>query len=231
MATETDFIANIPDAKPVRIFLPLQGTDKRHRERCIFQKTTPPHFNLLFEPGTLPVDTLDIKSACIINLDMAGRSVSIEAMITKVINSQVVELTVRKTITHDQMREYFRVDYTVPILASSRHLEGDPDTQEEFWQLPGTVIDLSGSGLLAIFHEKPPADKLVRLQLTLHNDSSNNISLLARPTRTSEVEKNRFVVAYHFEEINDEDRDKIVGQCLITQRRLLRLNVQVKDQA
>ncbi len=129
------------------------------------------------------------------------------------------------------MREYFRVDYTVPIIASSRYSEGDLDAPEEYWQISGTIIDLSGSGLLAIFHEEPPADKLVKIQLSLHDDRSNILSFLARSVRISEVEKNRYVVAYHFEEINDEDRDKIIGQCLITQRRLLRLNVQVKDQS
>jgi hypothetical protein len=231
VTTQTDFITNIPDTKPVRIFLPIQGTDKRHRERCIFQQTTPPRFHLLFEPGTLPAEDLDSKSPCIISLDMAGHSVSIEAMITQIINSQVIELIARKTITHEQMREYFRVDYTVPILTSSRHPEEDLDAVEKYWQLSGTVIDLSGSGLLAIFHEEPPADKLVRIQLALRDDRSNTLSFLARPVRISEVEKNRYVVAYHFEEINDEDRDKIIGQCLITQRRLLRLNVQVKDQS
>ncbi len=231
MTTQTDFITNIPDTKPVRIFLPLQGTDKRHRERCIFQKTTAPHFNLLFEPGTLPVEAIDTKSPCIINLDIAGHSVSIEAMITQVINNQVIELIARKTINHEQMREYFRVDYTMPILAGSRHPEEDLDAPEEYWQISGTIIDLSGNGLLAIFHEEPPVDKLVRLQLSLHDDRSSALSFLARPVRISEVEKNRYVVAYHFEEINNEDRDRIIGQCLITQRRLLRLNVQVKDQS
>ena len=229
MTTQTDFITNIPDTKPVRIFLPLQGTDNRRRERCIFQKTTAPRFNLLFEPGTLPVDTIDTKLPCIINLDMAGHSVSIEAMITQVINSQIIELIARKTITHEQMREYFRVDYTMPIIASSRHPQGDPDALEEYWQISGTIIDLSGSGLLAIFHEKPPADQLIRLQMSLRDNQSHVLSFLARPVRTSEVEKDRYVVAYHFEEINNEDRDRIIGQCLITQRRLLRLNVQVKD--
>jgi hypothetical protein len=229
VTTQTDFIADIPDTKPVRIFLPIQGTDKRHRERCIFQKTTAPHFNLLFEPGTLPVDIIDTKTPCIISLDMAGHSVSIEAMITKVVNSQVIELIVRKAITHEQMREYFRVDYTIPIIASSRHAEEDLDAPEEYWQVSGVVIDLSGSGLLAIFHEELPDDKLVRLQLSLHDNKNHTLSFLARPVRISEVEKNRYVIAYHFEEITDEDRDKIIGQCLITQRRLLRLNVQVKN--
>ena len=228
MTIQTDFINNIPDAKPVRIFLPLQGADQRHRQQCIFQKTIAPGFNLLFEPGTLPVDTIETKSPCIVNLDMAGQSVSIEAMIQQVVNGQVLEMIARKTISHAQMRDYFRVDYTMPIIAKSLIPEGF-GTPEECWKVSGTTMDISGSGLLAFFHERPPADKLVKLQLPLPDDQSEFISFLARPVRTSEVEENRYVVAYHYEDINDEERDKIVGQCLITQRRLLRLKVQVKE--
>jgi len=224
----TDFFNNIPDAKPVRIFLPLQEDDKRSRQRCILQKISAPRFNLLFEPGTLPVDTLDTRSPCIVNLDMAGKSVSIEAMIQQVVNTQVLEMIVLKTISHEQMRDYFRVDHTMPIIAGSPLPEGF-GTPEEHWKISGTTIDISGSGLLAFFHERPPADKLVRLRLHLPDDKSETISFMARPVRTSEVEENRYVVAYHYKDINDEERDKIVGQCLITQRRLLRLKVHVKE--
>ncbi|MBA3005643.1 MAG: PilZ domain-containing protein [Proteobacteria bacterium] len=229
MTTQTNFINNIPDTKPVRIFLPLQATDKRYRVQCIFQKTTTPRFNLLFEPGALPVNALDTKSPCIINLDMAGKSVSLEAMIEQVVNNQVLEMIVQKTISHEQMREYFRVDYTTPIIVSSLLPEGF-GTPEEHWKFSGTSIDISGSGILAIFQDKPPADKLVRIQLPIHDDQTDSvITFLALPVRISEVEENSFVVAYHYDEINDEDRDRIVGQCLITQRRLLRLKVQVKE--
>lgn len=230
MSTDTDFINKIPAAKPVRIFLPLQGADKRHREQCIFQKGDDSHFNLLFEPGALPVNNLDRKSPCIINLDMGGHSVSLEAMIEQVVNAQTLAMRVHKTISHEQMREYFRVDYTTPIIVTSLLPEGFGDP-EEHWKISGTTIDISGSGLLAIFHVSPPGDKLIRIQLPLHDDHTDSlITFLARPVRTSEVEENRYVVAYHYEDINDEDRDRIVGQCLITQRRLLRLKVQVKDQ-
>lgn len=228
MNIPTDFINNIPDAKPVRIFLPLQGTDNRSRQQCILQKTSAPRFNLLFEPGTLPVDRLDTRSSCIVSLDMAGQSVSIEAKIEQVVNGQVLEMSVLKAISHEQMRDYFRVDYTMPIIAGSPLPEGF-GSPEEHWKISGTTIDLSGSGLLAFFHERPPADKLVRLRLPLPDDKSESISFMARPVRTSEVEDDRYVVAYHYEDISDEERDKIVGQCLITQRRLLRLKVQVKD--
>ena len=226
MTTPPDFIKDIPDAKPVKIFLPLQDTDKRHREQCVFQKTTPPRFNLLFKSGTLPAHAIDTKLPCIINLDMAGRSVSLEAMIQRIVNGQVLEMIARKTVNHEQMREYFRIDYTLPVLISSRTPEG-VGAPEEHWILSGTTIDISGCGLLAIFNEKPPADKLIKLQFSLPDEQTNPISLLASPVRVSEVEKNRYVVAYYFEEINDDDRDRIIGQCLLTQRRQLRLKVKV----
>jgi hypothetical protein len=223
---QPDFLQDIPDAKPVKIFLPLQDSDKRHREQCIFQKTTPPRFNLLFKSGTLPIQAIDTKQPCVINLDMAGRSVSLEAMIQNIVNGQVLEMIARKTVSHEQMREYFRIDYILPIVISSRIPEGI-DVPEKYWQLAGTTIDMSGCGLLAIFNAKPPADKLVKLQFSLPDEQPNPITLLASPVRITEVEKNRYVVAYYFEEINDDDRDRIIGQCLITQRRQLRLKVQI----
>jgi c-di-GMP-binding flagellar brake protein YcgR len=227
---ETDFINKIPNAKPLRIFLPLQGADKRHRAQCIFQKTSAPHFNLLFEPGALPVSDLDTNSPCIINLDMGGQSVSLEAMILQVVNEQILEMIVHKTISHEQMREYFRVDYTTPIIISSLLPEGFGNP-EEHWKISGTTIDISGSGFLAIFRVRPPEDKLIRVKLPLHDEKTDSlITFQARPVRISEVEENSYVVAYHYEEINDEDRDRIVGHCLITQRRLLRLKIQVKEQ-
>jgi hypothetical protein len=234
VTTQTDFINSIPDAKPVRIFLPLQGEDKRQRQQCILQKTTAPRFNLLFVPGSLPVGDLDTKTTCIINLDIAGRIVSLEAMIEQVAGEQVLKMIAHKTISHEQMRDYFRVDLTLPILARSQvpedteAIEGS-EGREKYWQLSGNTIDISGCGLLAIFHHQPPADKIVKLRLILPDDHSSTLSFLARTVRTTEVEKNRYVVAYHYEDINDEDRDRIVGQCLLVQRRMLRLNVMVKD--
>jgi len=223
---QPDFIKDIPEAKPVKIFLPMQDTDKRHREFCIFQKTTPPRFNLLFKSGTLPVHAIDVKHPCIINLDLAGRSVSLEAMIQRIVNGQLLEMIASKTVSHEQMREYFRIDYTLPIEACSRIPEGI-EAPEKYWKISGTTIDVSGCGLLVIFNEEPPADKLVKLQFSLPDELPNPITLLASPIRVTEVEKNRYVVAYYFEEINDDDRDRIIGQCLITQRRQLRLKVQV----
>jgi hypothetical protein len=147
-------------------------------------------------------------------------------MIQRIVNGQLLEMIASKTVSHEQMREYFRIDYTLPIMACSRIPEG-VEAPEKYWNISGTTIDLSGCGMLVIFNEKPPADKLVKLQFSLPDELPNPINLLASPIRVTEVEKNRYVVAYYFEEINDDDRDRIIGQCLITQRRQLRLKVQV----
>lgn len=228
MITHTDFINSIPEAKPIKIYLPLQGEDSRYRAQCIFHKTEAPRFNLLFEPDSLPINSLDLKTPSIITFDINGKAVSLEAMIVNVVGEQVLEMIARRTFTHEQMREFFRVDFTMPILIKSRFIEGF-DAPEKQWSLSGSTMDLSGNGILVLFHEKPPADKIIRGQLPLSDTTGDIVNFLARPVRVTKVEKDRYVVAYHFEEISDEDRDRIVGQCLKIQRRMLRLKIQVKD--
>ncbi len=227
MTDNIDFINKIAADKPVRIFLPILGADERLRIQCIFQKTTAPHFKLLFKAGTLPLNKLDLDSSAIINLDIGGQSVSMESHIVKVINDQTLELVAQKTITHEQMREFFRVDLALPIIIKSLIPEGfgKPD---DSWSIPGTTVDLSGSGLRISFKKAPPANTQVRLELALPTTETNVVSTISSPVRISQLTEKLWDAAYHFDEINDEDRDTIIGCCLIAQRRLLRLKVQVK---
>ena len=57
------------------------------------------------------------------------------------------------------------------------------------------------------------------------------IKILAHPVRQEQIADDQWDVAFHFDDISDEDRDKIIGCCLVIQRRLLRLKVQVRDHA
>ena len=114
MASDIDILKDIPDAKPIRIFLPVIDSKERYRLQCVYQISESPRFNLLFKPGVLPVDSLDTSEPCIINVDLGGPNLSIEAMITSVLNSQTLEMIVQKAISYDQMREFFRVDALLP---------------------------------------------------------------------------------------------------------------------
>ncbi len=102
----------------------------------------------------LPIDDLDIKQPCIISIDMGGRTISLEATIQQIVNPQTLQMVVQKSISHAQMREFFRVDAETSVISKSFHTELFSDKNKP-WSTRGQTIDISGSGLLAIFDEKP----------------------------------------------------------------------------
>lgn len=229
MTTDSATIQRIPDNKPVRIFLPLTGKSERYRTSCVFQQTEPPAFNLLFKSGELPVELLNTQELCIISIDMGGPNLSLEAKIKHIKNDQTLTMTLHKTISHEQMRDFFRVDATTSVISSSFHPQFY-DKEGEPWAIQGETIDISGSGLLATFSEMPPEDKQVKLTISLPGDEPEILNLIAHPVRSEKSKDNQYLVAYQFDDIATEDRDKIIGCCLVIQRKLLRLKVKVKDQ-
>lgn len=227
--TDTNhFLTKIADEKPVRLFLPIVDVDDRLLIQCVLKKTPTAHFQLLFKPGSLPVNKIDTNTSCLVNIDIGGKSISIESKILEIINNQTLKMVIQKTITHEQMREYFRVDCTVPIMISSIIPEefGCPDDN---WKIPGTTVDLSGSGLRASFSTKPPESTQVRLELAIPATKTTIIKTLASPVRISQLTEKLWDAAYQFDQIEDEDQDTIIGYCLIEQRRLLRLKVKIKE--
>jgi len=228
MTGNTDILKDIPDSKPVRIFLPIKDNKERYRLQCVYKKRETPHFDLLFQPGTLPVDDIDQSDTCIINIDMGGPNLSLEAKITKIVNNQMLEMIVQKSISHEQLREFFRVDATAHVIGKSFHPAFFGKKGEQ-WTLQGKTIDISGSGILATFPEQPPLDDQIRLEISLPTDPPEIVRVLAHPVRSMQVSDGQWEVAYHFDDIDTEDRDKIIGCCLVIQRRLLRLKVQVRD--
>lgn len=228
MTPDTAIIESIADDKPVRVFLPVIGGKERYRAHCIYQKTLPPNFNLLFSPGALPAELIDTQQTAVISVDMGGPNLSLEAKIKAISGEQTLEMIAVKSISHNQMRDFFRVDAAAAVISRSFQSEVT-DEPGEPWSLAGSSVDISGSGLLATFPQEPPAEKQIRLEITLPCHSTDTISVLAHPVRTQKVSDARYEVAYQFDDISTEDRDKIIGCCLVLQRRLLRLKVQVKD--
>lgn len=229
MTTEPTVLDSIPDAKPVRTFLPINENSERFRVQCVYQKSEPPRFNLLFQPGILPVEMINQNESAIIIIDMGGPTVSIEAKISAVANQQMLEMILLKSIPHEQMREFFRVDATAHVISQSFQPEvfgeqGNPGSTQ------GKTIDISGSGILASFTAQPPMAEQVRLEISLPTTPVQTINVLSHPVRMLQVAEDQWDVAYHFDDISDEDRDKIIGCCLVIQRRLLRLKVKVRDQ-
>ena len=228
MSTETDILQNIPNSKPVRIFLPLLNRPDRIRAQCIYQQSASPKFTLIFKPGVLPVEKIDTTTSAIINVDMGGPTISLEANIVNISNSQTLEMIITKSINHEQMREFFRVDAITDVISKSFEtavFDNDEDQQAT----AGKTVDISGSGILAIFEDKPPQTKHIKLEISLPGEDLEMINIFAHQVRVQKLHDGRFEVAYHFDDISDEDRDSIIGICLVLQRKMLRLKVQIRD--
>jgi len=228
VAEQTDFISKIQDNKPVRIFLPLKNPEESKRLNCILHKLKNPYFELIFLKGVFPANQFDQNASVIVTLDISGQTVSLEANTIEVVNDQTLKMVVQKAISHEQMREYFRVDCTLPIQLRSVVPE-EFDSPHERWKISGTTVDLSGSGLRASFTSPPPENIQVRMDLALPTAVPSIVNLLASPVRISQLTEKLWDAAYCFDDVTDEDRDTIIGCCLVAQRRLLRLKVKVKD--
>ncbi len=227
MPSDTNILQNVPDNKPVRIFLPLLHRPEHLRIQGLYLRKAAPKFSLLFKAGVLPVEQIDIKTPCIISIDMGGPTISLEAMIQRIADSQTLEMIVRKSMNHEQLREFFRVDAVTSVISQSLHT-GLSDATSTSWSSEGRTVDISGSGILAIFKEKPRPDRQVQLEITIPSLEPEIIRVLAHQIRMQELHDGRVEVAYHFDDITTEDRDKIIGCCLNIQRKMLRLKVTVK---
>jgi len=219
-------LSKISDEKPVRLFLPLIDREDRLLIQCVLKKVSDRRFKLLFPSGTLPIDKIDRNNSCLISLDLGGKSISLESNIVEIANNQTLDMVLLKSISHDQMRNYFRVDCTVPILITSV-VPDEFATKEDKWKINGTTVDLSGSGLRASLDTVPPENAQVRLEIALPGTETNIVKALATPVRISKLTDTLWDVAYHFDNIEDEDQDAIIGCCMVAQRRLLRLKVKV----
>jgi hypothetical protein len=228
MNSENEILGTIPDGKPVRIFLPKLQTEQRIRAECVFQESLPPKFDLVFKPGILAEEEIDRKHPCIISIDMGGPTLSLEAMIVDIVNPQTLRMRLKRSISHEQMREFFRVDAVTQVIAKSFR-SGPGGLPGGGWTIVGQTIDISGSGIRARFSDKIPPDRQVRLELTVPYPEPEVIKVLAQRIRSTQMADGSFEVAYHFNDIASDDRDKIIGCCLTIQRKLLRLRVQVKD--
>lgn len=228
MTLDTRALNDIPNGKPVRIFLPITGEEEMVKAHCVYQKAAAPKFDLLFKPGELPADDLDSKKPCIVTIDLGGPTLSLEAMIRNVAHIQKLEMVARKSIKHPQMRDFFRVDTVTKLITKSFPRPTSKNVSTS-WSFEGRTVDISGSGVKALFTEQPPAEYPVQLEISIPASTPSAVRALAHQVRSRQLADGRFEVAYQYDEISSRDRDRIIGSCFEIQRRMLRLKVHVKS--
>ncbi len=216
-----DTIKQLKDSQPAVIS--ITTTDSLEvRLRCVFKESTSPHFFLVFPPKTLP-DDIDTGIICPVSIKTDKTALTLNAEIVNISGDRTLELKAKKTVDPTSLREFFRVDARFNIIAT--YLPGPNEDKSHFWEMEGETLDLSGSGVLAIFPEAPANKHRIDLRIRL-TDAPKPIKCTAHIIRTRRLRKGRFQVALHFDSISPKDRDRIISNCLQEQRKQLREKIQ-----
>jgi c-di-GMP-binding flagellar brake protein YcgR len=222
VARINDILEKLNDNAPTVVDIP-GNREENFRCNALFIKRESPTLELVFPPHSWEADDLRIGSDCYLAVEHNGLTVNLIARLDGVVRERRLSFTAREPVSPETLRDFFRVSINIPIEAS--YIAGPKETQTHTWKMIGTTLDLSGSGVLAIFAEKPPSNYRIQLVLTIPDEAAP-VVCLANVIRSYRIRKNRFQVAFHFENIATKTRDLVISCCLQEQRRQLRENVQ-----
>jgi hypothetical protein len=194
------------------------------RCKALLVKRDFPHLELVCPPRSWNAADLKFGADCPLAVAHSGLTVNLIARLDHVVRDRRLRLTAKEPVEPESLREYFRVALNTPIEAS--YIAGPRETGANTWKLTGTTLDLSGSGVLAVFPTPPPSRQHIQLVITVPEEH-NPIVCLATVVRSYRIRNNRFQVAFHFENVTTKTRDMIIACCMQEQRRQLREHVQI----
>ncbi len=190
---------------------------------CVYKEDVAPHFFLAFPPKIIP-ENLDISRSVPIALKGAQPPLTINANIEEVHGDRTLYLTATEALDPTTLREFFRVDLNAKIIANFEPL--DTDDEAESWEVTGETIDVSGTGILAIFNKELKSTQGILLDIYL-DYYKEYIKCEAHIVKMTRLRKEKYRVAFHIDKITPKNRDKIITCCLHEQRKLLRERVQI----
>lgn len=228
MSGQNSLLLTIKEGTAVRVAIPLKGLPEKIRYNCFFGTQALPEFSLVFPPNALDFNRIDMRRACRVMVDYADQTISVSADITEVQPPCVVKLVEKETVSHTQTRNYFRVDATTRVSASSCIPEAMAHAGES-WRLLGDTIDLSGSGVLCSFDEPLDPEEKVKIELTLPSPEPDTITAFGHVVRCRKINEGLYHIALHFDMITPENQDKIMACCFALQRKYLRMRVQLQN--
>jgi hypothetical protein len=220
----SETIKKLIDSETAKIDIPtLDG--QTIRLNCIYKESHSPNFFLVFPPKKLPTN-IDLKKPCPISINCGNSALTLTAMIAEINGDRTLELTAKDTVKPESLREYFRINAKLPIVAS--YEAPSPDSKVPSWTLTGRTLDMSGSGVLAIFPNPPPSNHKLTVTIELANNI-NNIECLAHVVRSRRLRKASYQISFHFDYVSPKSKDSIISFCLQEQRNQLREKIQTAD--
>ena len=221
MARIDDILNKLYDNAQVVVDLPSYKDESIRCKALLIKKETP-QLELVCVPNSWEDDDLKIGANCNMVIEHKGDTVTLIARLDNIAGPRRLNFTAREPVSPETLRDYFRVSTSLPIEAS--YIAGPKEVNAQTWKLHGTTIDLSGSGVLALFAEKPASNNRIQLIISIPNEETP-VVCLANVVRTYRLRQKRYQVAFHFENISAKTRDVIVSYCLHEERRQLRDHV------
>ncbi len=221
MSRIEEILDRLNDNAPTTVDIP--GNDGEvFRCKALLIKKEAPLLELLFPPDSWNASELKIGANCSLVVEHHGTTVYLIARLDSASGNRRLQFTAREPVSVESLRDFFRVNINTAIQAS--YVADAKEMKNQSWKMIGTTIDLSGSGVLAMFAEKPPSEHRILLEITAPEDSEP-VFCLANIIRSYRIRKNRYQVAFHFTDVSTKTRDQIISCCLKEQRRQLRDNV------
>lgn len=218
----TRLVKSINDNESATVKLTNSG-GKRTSSKCVFKESTAPQFFLLF-PSDDTLADIDLSKTCpLISQNCDGETLSFAASIVKKTNDRILELVAKKAINPEDLREYFRVNISTNVTVS--YESETKSSRRPGWELSGKVVDLSQTGVLTILPEecKNKSSILIEIDLT---SPVKTIYTIGHVVRIRRIRKDRWVTAFHFDEISAKTIDDITVNCFAEQRKQLRENIE-----
>ncbi len=216
-----NIIKTIEDSESAKVRLTFTNRESAYLD-CIYKESEAPTFFLVFSPGTIP-DNLDLQENCSVSINKEHSPIVISAKIEALRGDRTLELRATEVIDPVSLREYFRVFYQTPITAS--HRPASNESIKGLWKVEGTTVDLSASGVLAIFPQEFQHREHIFLEFNL-TGTNRTIQCLSHVVRIHHIRKSRCQIALRFDQIPPRDQDAIVTECMSEQRRQLRKRMQ-----
>jgi PilZ domain len=217
-------ISRIPDSESAEIDITTKNGQVL-RLNCIYKESDAPEFFLVFPPKKLP-ENIDTDKLCPISIKIGKQPITMAVKITSINGDRTLELLAKDTVKPESLRDYFRVDTKVSIIAN--YNPESLDGANNAWTLEGKTLDISGSGLLTIFSEEPQTKHKIELLLSM-NDGKEVVRCTGHIVRTKRLRRGRYQVAFHFDTMTPKERDAIISFCLQEQRYRLRDKVNTAD--
>ncbi len=212
-----NIVKNIKDSHSAQAILYTTDGGQIYLD-CVYKEAESPKFSLAFPPDTIP-SNLDRTKNCSVSLKGAEPPLVITASIIEQIGDRMLSLHAKQAVDPVSLREYFRVDLNTRIIA--RHESPNEHANESSWEIHGETLDVSGTGFLCLLDHEPPHHNNISLEVYFEH-IKQTITCRGRVIRVRRLKKDRFRVAFHIEQIQPKDRDKIITCCMNEQRKMLR---------